>query len=134
MNDQNRSETAAPAVGSHLDRRVMPPDPKREAVRNLAAAYARLMADWQKMQPYTQEVANAHATFKHLGRTAALLFEEGAIGELLRDADRYAVLRGKHAQSLCADLYGQDTPCDLPADWGRELDEWLDAERHNLDR
>ena len=51
-----------------------------------------------------------------------------AAEQMQKDAQRYRWLRDKHAQALCGALYGQDVPCDLPADWGRELDEWVDAD------
>jgi hypothetical protein len=53
---------------------------------------------------------------------------EAEIAELRKDAERYRALRAAHAQELCVALYGQDTPFDVPANWSREIDEWVDAE------
>jgi hypothetical protein len=44
------------------------------------------------------------------------------------DAERYRTLRAKYAQELCLSVYGQEEPYATPADWSRELDEWVDED------
>jgi hypothetical protein len=82
-------------------------------------------------QAMTQAQNKAHrligAMFDALESAAARPIAQAAQRDAL-DAQRYRALRAGHAQAMCASLYGQDVPCDTPADWGRELDEWADAE------
>jgi hypothetical protein len=78
---------------------------EKTRLRAISDEYAALMLRWKDAQPYTQEIADLHATFKASDRTAGEAFGRGEVGRLLDENKQLRAMLTKARAGLSGGLW-----------------------------